>query len=98
MSGGHFGYNQYQIGDIADEIERLIQSNADKTLNEWGDRKGLHFSDETIKKFRIAVRMLREAQIYAHRIDWLVSADDDEESFHQRLEEDLAKVQVVGDT
>lgn len=27
MSGGHFDYEQYKIGDIADEIERVIEQN-----------------------------------------------------------------------
>jgi hypothetical protein len=32
------------------------------------------------------------AQIYAQRIDWLVSGDDNEDSFHKRLAKDLAEV------
>ena len=28
----------------------------------------------------------------AQRIDWLVSGDDDEKTFHERLPEDLAKI------
>ena len=29
------------------------------------------------------------AEAYAQRVDWLVSGDDGEESFHERLKEDL---------
>lgn len=29
------------------------------------------------------------AQIYTQRIDWLVSGDDSEDSFRERLKEDL---------
>jgi hypothetical protein len=29
------------------------------------------------------------AQVYAHRVDWLLSGDDGEESFLRRLAEDL---------
>jgi hypothetical protein len=32
---------------------------------------------------------LNQALIYAQRIDWLVSGDDGEDTFHARLAEDL---------
>ena len=82
MSGGHFDYDQYKIGDIADSIEQLIFDDSE-------DSDG-RYSDETISEFRTALRLLRRAQIYAQRIDWLVSCDDGEESFHKRLAFDLA--------
>jgi hypothetical protein len=41
-----------------------------------------------------AVNVLRVAQIYAHRIDWLFSGDDGEESFLKRLDEDLEKLNL----
>lgn len=90
MSGGHFDYNQYRIGDIADEIEELIASNNDESLDNWGYPIGRGYSAETIAEFEKAVKCLRLAFIYAHRIDWLVSDDDGEESFHTRLKEELS--------
>ena len=36
MSGGHFNYDQYKIGQIADMVEQLIISNDSQELNEWG--------------------------------------------------------------
>jgi hypothetical protein len=35
------------------------------------------------------IEVLKRAQIYAQRIDWLLSGDDGEESFLKRLEKDL---------
>lgn len=32
---------------------------------------------------------LKLANIYLHRIDWLLSGDDGEDSFHSRLKEEL---------
>jgi hypothetical protein len=32
---------------------------------------------------------LKAGYIYAHRIDWLLSGDDGEESFNKRLTEEL---------
>lgn len=108
MSGGHFSYEQYKIGYIADEIEHLIEkSGRPKTKEElkeesWRgedwyekypeDLNHYKYPDEVIEKFKEAVRVLRMAQIYAHRIDWLVSSDDGEESFLRRLDEELTEL------
>jgi len=105
MSGGRFDYDQYKIGYIADRIEQEIERNGrEKTREElkeesWRtpdwyekypeDKFWYEYPPEVIEKFKIAVQKLREAQIYAHRIDWLLSGDDGEETFLQRLEDEL---------
>lgn len=91
MSGGHFGYDQYRIDRIFDSVEELIRSNNDTTKNEWGDRKGRGYSAETIAEFKKGLYALRVAQIYAQRIDWLVSCDDSEDNFYDRLKSDLSE-------
>ena len=92
MSGGHFQYDQYKIGYIADEVEHLIATNGSEELDQWGDNKFSSFSAETIEEFKKGLLLLRQAQVYAHRIDWLVSGDDGEDSFHNRLKIDLEKM------
>jgi hypothetical protein len=82
MSGGLFNYEQYKIQQIADDIEQNIVDNEDVG---W-DYK---YKDETIAEFKRAVEMLRRAYIYVQRIDWLVSADDSESTFHKRLNQQL---------
>ena len=47
------------------------------------------YSPETLREFRKAATLLRKAAIYAHRIDWLLSDDDGEDSFHESLKEEL---------
>ena len=89
MSGGHFQYKQWEIGNIADEVEQLIIDNDSEELNEYGDRKGYGYSQETIDEFKNALTTLRLAHIYVQRIDWLVSGDDGEDSFHRRLKHDM---------
>jgi len=42
-----------------------------------------------IEKFKEAVEALKKAYTYAHRIDWLLSGDDVEESFLRKLKEEL---------
>ena len=89
MSGGHFDCKQYQINDIAFEIEELISTNDSTEKNDFGEDVGYHFKPETIAKFKEAVAVLRKAAIMAKRVDWLVSGDDGEESFHRRWDEEL---------
>ena len=42
-------------------------------------------AEEIQEKMKDAIKILRTAAIYAHRIDWLLSGDDGEESFLERL-------------
>jgi hypothetical protein len=51
------------------------------------------YPDEVIEKMKEGIEILKRAQIYAHRIDWLLSGDDGEESFLKRLEEDLKELE-----
>lgn len=88
MSGGHFDYKQYDIGQIADSIDQLIINN--NKLNEYNYAN--NFSEKTLNQFRRGTDLCKKAQIFAQRIDWLVSGDDDEESFYNRLKEDLNKL------
>ncbi len=89
MSGGHFNYEQYRIQRIADEIEQCILNNDSDKLDEYDYPLGRHYSKETIKEFQVGLKHLQKAIIYAQRIDWLLSGDDAEESFHERLKNDL---------
>jgi hypothetical protein len=97
MSGGFFDYKQYNINSIKEDIEDIIEKNNKLVLKEdrrdkWDDRIVYYeFSDEVIAEFKNAVEALRVAQIYAQRIDWLISDDDSEETFFERLKEDLNK-------
>ena len=97
MSGGHFDYTQYQISRIADEVEQLILTNGQKREHkeEWENEYHDEYSPEVIEKFKEGLLLLRKAQIYAQRIDWLVSGDDGEESFFRRLEKELGELNNV---
>jgi hypothetical protein len=91
MSGGRFDYLQYRFSEIVDSIEKEIRNN-DCVSNpeDWWEPN--YFSDETLDEFKKAVEYIKKAQVYAHRIDWLLSGDDGEETFHTRLAEDLEKI------
>ena len=84
MSGGHFDYQQNKIAEMADSVKELIETNGE---HEWRN-----YSPETIREFKNGLAFLQLAYVYAQRIDWLVSSDDSESTFHQRLNEDLDNV------
>jgi hypothetical protein len=94
MSGGHFEYEQWKITNIADEVEQLILTNDSEERDEWSNRMGCHFAPEVIGEFKKGLIVLRQAYVYAQRIDWLVSGDDGEDSFLSRLKHDLDKIEV----
>ena len=85
MSGGRFNYDQYKIRTIADTIQSRIDNNTQK--DKWGIAD--NFSEDTLTIFKQAIKVLKRAEIYAQRIDWLLSGDDSEETFHKRLKEEL---------
>ena len=89
MSGGTFDYMQYTIYEIAQSIEEIIKQN--HIEDKWGYKT--EFSPETLAKFKEGIDLLRKAQVYAQRIDWLCAGDDGEETFHKRLEEDLKSLE-----
>jgi hypothetical protein len=92
MSGGYFDYDQYQISTIADTVESLILKNDSIKPDEFGDFEDHQFSPETIEEFKKGLALLKQAYVYAQRIDWLASGDDSEDTFHQRLKNDLSKL------
>jgi hypothetical protein len=104
MSGGHFEYKQYHVNELAEEIDRLIakahkiREDLKNTPDDPCDpgycwERFYNFTEETVAKFIEARDTLRRASVMAQRVDWLVSGDDGEESFHRRWEEDLKELE-----
>lgn len=105
MSGGRFDYKQWHIGNIADNIEQeVITSGKPIPKQRWQyweiDRFREHpeeavnyaYPESTLRLMEEAVYALRAAAIYAQRVDYLLSGDDCEESFEERLQEELAEL------
>ena len=95
MSGGHFDYNQYKIGYIADKIQLELDRQGQKNTDDYWKSDAIFetYPDHIQKIFKDAIFSLRVAQVYAHRIDWYLSGDDGEESFCKRLLEDLRQLE-----
>ena len=51
------------------------------------------YTEETITEFRRGVKALKKAYIYAHRMAYLISGDDGEDSFHKRLNKELKELE-----
>lgn len=106
MSGGHFNYQQYEINNIIDSIEEeLNQQGKQKPKNElyfaeeyykqYPDEKYYYtYPIEIQDKMKEAINALKIAAIYANRVDWFLSGDDGEESFIERLNEELNTLQL----
>lgn len=52
------------------------------------------YTEETLREFRNGIAILKRASIYARRIDWLLSGDDGEDTFHKRLKTELLKLRI----
>ena len=86
MSGGRFDYKQHHIKDIADEIARIVK---DEEKRDIPDR---YYESASLDAMKEAYRVLLKAEVYARRIDWLVSGDDSDETFAKRLHKELSEV------
>lgn len=86
MSGGYFEYQQYHIQDIIEKLEETkVKIENDEEYHQY-DRK-----EELLQEISNGLNYLNLAQIYTQRLDWLFSGDDGEDSFFERLEEELDK-------
>lgn len=108
MSGGKWEYVQYRLTDVIEDIEREIQkSGKPKTKEElkdesWRDAdwyvkypedlNHYKYPDEVIDEFKKGLELVKLAQIYIHRIDWLLCGDNGDETFLERLREELDKL------
>jgi hypothetical protein len=105
MSGGHWDNQQWHIDNIADGIEQeVITSGKPIPRQKWEYWQMEHFKEHpedavnyaypesTLRRMEEAVYALKRASIYAQRTDYLLSGDDDEESFEERLSKELAEL------
>jgi hypothetical protein len=83
MSGGHFDHLHWQVKNLANSIEE-----------ELADIEIRNFDSKTVSEFVNAVVILKKAAVYSERIDYLLTSDDSEETFHERLASDLKDIEV----
>lgn len=78
MSGGAFKYIQHNW-DLKNSIDAI-----DNAIKERG------YSHEVIFHLSEAKGVIEKAMVYLERVDFLLSGDDGEESFLERLKTDLS--------
>ena len=102
----HFDYiaediDEYINGHELDEddVERYIRDHdlddSDKEyvrINKHTIPNRYDYKDEVVEKMKEGINIIRKAFVYAQRIDYLLSGDDGEASFLQRLQKDLDKL------
>lgn len=72
--------------DLDDSEKEYVRINKHTIPNYCG------YKDEVVEKMEEGLAAIRKAYIYAKRIDYLLSGDDGEASFLQRLQKDLDKL------
>ena len=105
MSGGFFEYAQYKIDEMVDSIERELNRQGKlKSKDEFYGNEDYYikypdemfyptYSKEIQYKMNEAIKALKIAAVYVQRIDWFLSGDDGEESFLERLKEELNELE-----
>lgn len=85
--------------------EEIDQTGKEKTISELKDRYGYdydrwiakypedkyhhQYATAVLAEMKNAVKYLKIAEIYAQRVDWMLSGDDSPETFIDRVKEDL---------
>lgn len=85
MSGGHFDYSQFQIEQAADTLRAYIDRCNTGEADEYGSK--YEYSPKTMERFEECKETLLKAAQMLQRVDWLISGDDGEETFHRLWEE-----------
>ena len=75
MSGGYFNYSQYRLIDI---INKLDEREPDEKFDP--------VTEDLIEDAKVIAQL---AKIFLQRVDWLLSGDDSESSFKERIQKDL---------
>ena len=88
MSGGHFGYKQYQLRDLAEAvdvyIDRCTSDETDET-DEYSYKPTM--SPEALDCLRTCRDTLIKAGNMLHSVDWCISGDTGEDTMIREFKE-----------
>lgn len=93
--------------EIVSRKTKYIRGNDGKFVKDSnGKRKFRKIADKNIESADLSLRVIKHledallamrlAAIYAERVEWLTSGDDGEQSFCERLEEQIAEAKRTG--
>ena len=80
MSGGRFNYEQDGIQVAIEELEQL-------PLDELEGLDAIAQSN-----YFALIAELKKCHVHMQRLDWLLSGDDGQETYHKQLADDLEKL------
>jgi hypothetical protein len=89
MSGGHWDGRQFAMTMIADDLDHVVETNDNDTLDEWGNRQGKGYSKRTLDRIKKTALALRALERAVHHIDYLLSGDHGEDTFDKAWRRDV---------
>ena len=92
MSGGAFDHKQYHIQDLIEQMEELLIRIEKEPINSFECNSLKNYIDDkdSFKAIVLTnIQHLKMANLYTQRLDWFISGDDGEDSFYERINEDL---------
>ena len=98
---------RYIADEVEQEIAKSGKPKSKRELKEEGwyrdslwyekypeDLNHYKLRDDVMEEFKKGYEMLRKAEVYAQRMDWYLAGDDGEESFIERLKQDLDALEL----
>ena len=79
-------YIEYYCNWDNEEEKKYVRENRHSVPNIYG------YNETTLSEFKKGLELLKKAYVYVQRIDWLLSDDDGEETFHERLNKELSNI------
>jgi hypothetical protein len=91
MSGGFFDYKDQLIDEILYKLrlEIALSRRRPDWTNEWSN-----YSEDFVREMGKVYNLLVEARARLHCIDWVLSGDISENTYHRRLADDLRKIEL----
>ena len=93
---GDFGTGIYNPNGLFSDGWVFSLYNVLEILEDYYESQALvtsdDYKDEVVEKMKEGLDVIRKAYVYAQRIDYLLSGDDGEKSFLNRLQKDLDKL------
>lgn len=99
MSGGAMDYVFSRIHEATEQAKDYLSEVEKRPLSDFEfDAKRMDMEPAYLKRrvlatLKKAVHVMHDAEIYARRVEWLMSADDGYAEFVQRTEEELANAE-----
>lgn len=96
MSGGAFDYKQYTLQDLIDDMNTLIERLDKEPIDSFecnSLKNSVKNPDYLKNKIRENIGYLKRAFLFTNNLDWLISGDNGEEKFYEKLDVGMKKIE-----